>query len=329
MTLTKLAKLVFAAFLITIGAALPARAQPFSETFVSNTGLDTHNCGTVAQACASFAQAIQETAAGGQITVLNSGDYGFVNIAHSLSVVGADGGGTPVDVMPANTGCGGQCALINIETGPSDVVTLRGLVINGTNVPNFVPVQINNAARVNIENCLLLNGNPASLLIHPFVVGNTLATDFSVTIQDTTMNGGATGLKVTPVPGVNISVGITRSHFDNNTGGGIRIDTSGGGTATTTISDSSIGFNGGNGINAVAGANQNVISIKNSVIARNSAAGVQANGATAGVLVQTTLFDQNVGGATSVVNSGHISTYGNNSIIGSAGSGFTGSAALQ
>ena len=72
-----------------------------------------------------------------------------------------------------------------------------------------------------------------------------------------------------------------------------------------------------------------MVSIKNCVIAKNGTAGVQANGPLAAVLVQTTLFDQNATGATSVVGGGHISTYGNNSIVGTDGSGFTGTAALR
>jgi hypothetical protein len=96
------------------------------------------------------------------------------------------------------------------------------------------------------------------------------------------------------------------------------------------IADSVVSNNGGNGINAVGNAGgQAVVSIKNSVIAKNGVAGVQANGVNAGVLLQTTLLDQNANGATSIVNGGHISTYGNNSIVGSAGSGFTATAGLQ
>jgi hypothetical protein len=96
------------------------------------------------------------------------------------------------------------------------------------------------------------------------------------------------------------------------------------------ITDSVVSKNSGNGINAVGNAGgQAMVSIKNSVIAENGSAGVQANGANAGVLISTTLLDQNAAGALSVVNVGHISTYGNNSIVGSAGSGFTGTAPLQ
>jgi hypothetical protein len=307
----------------------PAQAQPYNETFVSSAGSDSHTCNSVAQACGSFEHTIPLTAPGGQLTVLTSGDYGIATIFGSISIVNANSG-TAAVVLPSGTGCAGQCGLISINAGANDVVTLRGLVLNGVGVSNFAPVQINNAARVNIENCVILNGSPAGILVNPFTgFQQPLAANMNVKIQDTTINSSSTGIKITSVQGVTISAGITRSQIDNNAGGGIRADSSSGGAITTTISDSDIGFNGGNGINLVSGANQNIASIKNSVIAKNGAAGVQANGANAGVLVQTTLFDQNAAGATSVVAGGHISTYGNNSIVGADGSGFTGTAALR
>jgi hypothetical protein len=52
---------------------------------------------------------------------------------------------------------------------------------------------------------------------------------------------------------------------------------------------------------AIDNGGQGVVSIKNSVIAENSVAGVQANGASAGVMIGTTLLDQNATGATSAV----------------------------
>jgi hypothetical protein len=72
-----------------------------------------------------------------------------------------------------------------------------------------------------------------------------------------------------------------------------------------------------------------MLNIKNSVIAHNGSAGVQANGATAAALINNTLLDSNGTGATTTINGGGVLTYGNNSIVGSAGSGFTGTAPLQ
>jgi hypothetical protein len=141
-------------------------------------------------------------------------------------------------------------------------------------------------------------------------------------------NGGA-GIFLKPAAGGSLSVQFDHVIIADNTGGGIKVDTTNG-PVTVDITDSIIRDNGGNGVNAVSpGANQNMVSIKNSVIAENGSVGVQVNGANAAILVQTTLFDQNASGATSVIGGGHISTYGNNSIVGGIGSGFTGTASLQ
>jgi len=62
------------------------------------------------------------------------------------------------------------------------------------------------------------------------------------------------------------------------------------------------------------------------IIALNGAAGVQANGATSAALFDDTLLDNNATGATESVSGGTLLTYGNNRIIGTTGSGFTGTA---
>jgi hypothetical protein len=71
-----------------------------------------------------------------------------------------------------------------------------------------------------------------------------------------------------------------------------------------------------------------MLSIHNSVIAKNGAAGVNATGTNGAALVNTTLLDSNAS-AISIASGGRILTYGNNRIVGTAGAGFTGTATLQ
>jgi hypothetical protein len=113
-----------------------------------------------------------------------------------------------------------------------------------------------------------------------------------------------------------------------NSGGGIRLDATNG-AVTADVTDSVITNNAGNGLSATGGAGAAMLSIHNSVIANNGAAGVNATGTNGAVLVDTTLLDSNGTGATSVASGGRIVTYGNNRIVGPAGSGFTGTASLQ
>ena len=141
-------------------------------------------------------------------------------------------------------------------------------------------------------------------------------------IRNTRIADGGPGILLRPAAGGSIKATLDHVTITGNNGGGIKTDSSNG-VIDLDITDSVISNNSGNGVNAVGGAsNQNIVSIKNSIIARNGAAGLQANGANAGVLVATSLFDQNAAGATSIVSGGNIFTYGNNSVIGSLGAGF-------
>src|ERR1700732_5354256 len=78
--------------------ALSAAPQAFATnatTYVSRIGADAGTC-TSAAPCATFAYAIGQTTAGGEISVLTSGEYGEVTITKSISIVakGAEGGVT-------------------------------------------------------------------------------------------------------------------------------------------------------------------------------------------------------------------------------------------
>src|ERR1700693_2336521 len=72
-----------------------------------------------------------------------------------------------------------------------------------------------------------------------------------------------------------------------------------------------------------------MLNVKDTVIARNGTAGVQFNGTNAAALIDTTLLDSNPSGALTTINGGRLLTYGNNDIIGSAGSDLTGTAPSQ
>jgi hypothetical protein len=173
-----------------------------------------------------------------------------------------------------------------------------------------------------LEDCVFTDVPSAALDIEP-------SGPVSVVIRNSRISNSASGILLKPQPNGSINAVLDHVTIADNTGGGIKIDTTYG-PVTTDIADSVISNNAGNGINAVGNAGgQAIVSIKNSVIARNGVAGVQANGVNAGVLISTTLLDQNVAGATSVVNGGNMFTYGNNDIVGLIGSGFTGTATLH
>jgi hypothetical protein len=292
--------LVFAA-----AATVPqvAAAQLY-KTFVSQSGNDNNNCAFTTP-CHTIPFAVNNTQPGGLVVCLDRADYsiaGAANITVSLTI---DCGSTDATMPPI------------IVNAPGQTVVLKHFssTANGTQ-----PIVVNNGSVV-VEDVHMFKNLGTAITFAP----QSAAT---LTMSNVLMDDNNSGVTIKPASGGSVSASIVHSRIVDNSGGGVKTDSTNG-AVDLSISDSVISNNGGNGVNAVAGANQNIMNIRNSIIAKNAVAGIQANGANAGVLVQTTLLDQNTSGATSVVGGGHISTYGNNSIVGSSGSGFTGSAPLQ
>jgi hypothetical protein len=153
--------------------------------------------------------------------------------------------------------------------------------------------------------------------------------DANLVVTNTRISNSGAGVLIQPTFTGHVTAKFDHVTITENTGGGIKIDTAKG-PVTVDIIDSDISSNGGNGLNAMVGAGGPAFfNIHNSVLANNGTAGVQVNGATAAAMIDTTLLDSNASGATAVINGGHMLTYGNNRIVGTPGSGFTGPAALQ
>lgn len=285
-------------------------------TYVSSTGSDSNPC-TAAQPCATLQQAIfQLDSGGGQVSCLNA-----PGLDDSIGVTVGFSQRVTIDCSGLLITNGGS-PLGGISLAGNKPVKIRNLTITGLS-GGFPAIGAFAGAGGNmiIENCVVENFDSQPLDIEP-------NGPLNLVIRNTRISNSAAGILLSPQAGGSIKATLDHVVITGNGGGGIKADSTNG-VVNLDLSDSEISNNSGNGINAVAGANQNIVSIKNSVIARNGAAGVQANGANAGVLLQTTLLDQNVAGATSVVSGGNMFTYGNNSIVGSAGSGFNHTAGLQ
>jgi hypothetical protein len=148
-------------------------------------------------------------------------------------------------------------------------------------------------------------------------------------VTNSRISNNDSGVLLKPAAGGSVTATFNGVTIDGNSGGGLKGDSTNG-PVTVDISNSTISKNAGNGMNAVGGAGgANMFNIRSSIIAANGSAGVQANGATAAALINNTLLDSNATGATTAINGGRLLSYGNNSIVGPAGSGFTGSVPLQ
>jgi hypothetical protein len=310
-----IAKLAFVVIAITICLPIPApRAQtPFNFAYVSATG--TGVACTLAQPCGSLISAfIALGANNGRIVCL--GPVNFTQPGTSFSQ------GQSNIALEIDCPAGMYSASVVWSYGENNV-TVRIRNVTFTNLgSNTSGIQFDSYGTLILENCIFEGSTGIALDIEP-------NGPLNLVIRNSRVSSSAAGILLRPQGNGSINVTLDHVAIVDNSGGGLKIDTTNG-PVTTDITDSVVSNNGGNGINAVGNAGgQAIVSIKNSVIAKNGVAGVQSNGVNAGVLIATTLFDQNTAGATSVVGGGNMFTYGNNDVVGSLGSGFTGTATLH
>ena len=107
-------------FAFALCSAAQVHAQA-TRTWVSGVGDDANPCSRTAP-CKTFAGAISKTAAGGEISALDPAGFGAVTITKSITI---NGDGTLASILSAGTNG------IIVNAGPSDVVTIRNISING------------------------------------------------------------------------------------------------------------------------------------------------------------------------------------------------------
>jgi hypothetical protein len=296
-------------------AIAPAHAQA-TRTWISGVGDDVNPCSRTAP-CKTFAGAISKTAAGGEIDALDPGGFGTVTLTKSITL---DGGGGQVASILSSPGVNG----VNVSAQATDVIILRNLRINGAG--GATGVQINTAAKVNIEKCEIFGFATSGVTAAP---GS--ATTVLVNIQETTLNNNSVAVSSKPTGAATVNMSINHSFIDLN-GGGIKIDGTGGGSSNVGINDSSISLNAGNAVNAVSGPSGNVaIDLMRDIVTKNGAAGVQSNnttGGTAAVTVGESLLSNNAS-AWSVIATGSLLSYKNNQVTGPVGTGPSGQANFQ
>src|SRR5262249_8462331 len=145
---TKSALSLIALTVLALLHTTPTMAQGF-RTFVSNTGSDLNDCGNVDVACVTFQRALSQTFAGGEIIVVGAGTYGTVTITHSVHITNDGAGAAVIEAPFADDG-------IIIAAGIGDVVSLRGLVIDGGHT-GINGIAVESASAVHIQNCVIRN----------------------------------------------------------------------------------------------------------------------------------------------------------------------------
>jgi len=293
--------------LATVVAATPALAFN-QKSYVSSSGNDSNSCAGVFNACATLQAAHDKTAPGGDIGVLDPGNYGRLIINRAINITN-DGVGTASILVPL--GSNG----ITITAGAGDIVSLRGLVIDGQGV-GATGIQVNQANAVHIQNCVIrnfeANGGGIGVLLFPAIATKMFISDTIIFNNGSTAASG--GILVKPFNAGTASVVLDRVHLENNVVG-LRVD----GTFATgdgshvVIRDSVVSGNAADGVLAVttAGHAPSFVVVERTTSVSNAGTGIRADGAGATMLLSADLVARNSTGI-SAVNGGQLISYGNN-----------------
>jgi len=279
--------------ILSVAAATPAFALA-NRVFVSaRSGNNANACDNINTPCQTFAGAVLQLNPGGEAIVLDSGGYGPVTITQSLTIE------APPGVLAFIHPAAGDA--ITVNAGPTDVVVLRGLVLNGG--PNF-GILVNTAGTVHIENCVisafLSNG------INVLAASNTF-------IKDTICRQNAKGLFVDAG-----RVSIDHCRFEGNGQQGVIVF-----AADVTIRDSVSAGNVGNGFEAQASLGvSTILNLYQCISTNNGGDGLHASNGGAGFVfarVANSSISENFGAGLNNLGGGGgvtLASLGNNFVEG-------------
>jgi parallel beta-helix repeat protein len=293
--------------IVAVGLALagaptaPANAQN-ARSFVSGQGSDSNNC-TLAAPCRTFQAAFNMTNAGGEILTLNPAGYGPVTINKSVSIVSSLGVGG-VNMLAAGDA-------ITINAGPNDIVSLRGLNIDGLGIA-ATGIVFNSGLRLEIIDSVVRNFTLTGIFIQPTNAGMTLLISNTRVLD----NPNSAGIDITPRTGGQIATATIDGVTVENNNYGIYMDASATNTlvhATITNSVVSSNLNTGLAVVRASGSQGAQANVKDTTLSANPT-GISVSGSGGGVLY---LSHSMIVSSTTGINTGSPSTVysaGNNDI---------------
>ncbi len=287
-------------------AAVHRAAALAQRTFVSAaSGNDANPCTRTAP-CRNFQAAIAQTASGGEVVVLDSGGYGMVTINQAVSLVAPPGVYAGISVF---SGTGFSAAGITITAGASDVVTIRGLTLNG--LGGDFGIVFNSGAALYVQDTVFKN------LSEEGVFAGTSASA-NVVVEDSLFSRSGFGVGLDASAGT-IRGTIEHCRFEDGDGG-----VAAGPNSVAVIRDSVASGNGGAGFEASSPGSQ--LDVENSLTTHN---GYGLRSFTGNVRVSETTIEENTTGVAEFIG-GTITSFGNNRLAGNTTNGsFSSTIALQ
>jgi hypothetical protein len=280
---------------LAIAALQPSPGLAQTRVFVSAHGADSNAC-TPAAPCRTFQHAHDVVAANGEIDVLDPAGYGVVNITKAISIQGHGFSG-----ISAN----GDYAIF-IQAGASDVVNLRGLLIDGGGTGIYGVEYISGI--LNLQDCVIRRFQDSNILLE----GPSAYLSNSV-LSDNNDNGA------TIAPNQTSHVTFNRMEIVGNGINGLQIAGDrlpNGAVAWVSVNDSVIAGNSLQGILANNLRNPNLHSFITVMVTRSSivdglGAGILAQGTCVVIQLNQSTIANNASGW-STTNGGAVTTYGNN-----------------
>ena len=302
--MTRLAVTSLAALVALHLYAGPAAAQ-LTTTFVSEARGDNANPCTFVAPCRGFQAAHDHTLSDGQITVLDPGSYGPINITKSISVVNDGIGEASIPVSGGLTGIS-----VNAPAG-GGYVNIRGITVQGIGFGGGTGLRFNSGFALTISNCVFRNLTQDGVVLFS-------SNDALVSVSDTLMNdNGRFGIEILNTGGSKLKVTLTRIEASHNSLGGVFVSgENAGSVVSATVSDSVVSGNLGQGLFARSiGAGTANLMVLNSVASYNST-GIVADGTNETVRIGQSGITGNTLKSWDSTGSAKVLSYGDNYIDG-------------
>jgi len=282
--------------------AAPAQAQR-DRVFVASYGNDANPC-TFGSPCKTFQNAYNVVAIGGEVTAIDSAGFGPLSIGHSVTITSPDG----VEAGIAAT-VGGTAIAIN--AGPTDIVVLHGLTLDGTNAAAG-GISFNGGSLV-VEKCVVRNMMANGIDFAPIQTTASLAVSESSFIND------GTGINIEPQTTGTATVSIDRTGLYANQDYGLYVaGAEASGTVNVGMTDSVVanttGTNAVAGIYVTSGLNNAVTDLSlTHVLAERNLIGFYTSGNHANIYLGQSTATGNEQ-AWDITTSAHIFTYDDNDL---------------
>ena len=298
---------ILGTILVPLFDAAPAQALN-NKSWVSSTGSGS-TC-TRALPCGNFQTAHDQTNAGGEIGVVDSGEYGLLVINRAISIV-AEG----VDATIVSAGAGSAAITFSGSMIPTDVVTLQGLIIDGLGTGG-IGISWPYGPALVVKNCVIRNfKNPggAGIFAQVNAAGRLTVTDTLLVNNGTGVSSA--GILIKLASGGSANVSISRTELTGHVNGIFVDGSGGGGPVNLSVHDSVVTGSSNVGIVVATPGPSLTALIDRTTVTSSLNTGVAVSGAAATVRIGNSTIYGNVTGV-AAFGGGSLRSYKNNQING-------------